>query len=243
MRGKKVVNDADMPEPLAVAPPAPPTVTPARFRLSDFVARRRGAVRGVLITLATLLSLFGTVGQFFFVEGPEGAAKARAEEMRAIETRTETLRNAQHAYFNAQVQGNMLFALNPADESVNRGIVGDLYQLALTDRGFPFRSILGELAIAGAIEFKPVNDQYNELRIKAMDLKDYDSFTAVGEFERQALDAAFALHGKLQDRYWAAAAEKDAAEAEAKNRRLILLGAASLATCLFLIANLLGVKD
>jgi hypothetical protein len=137
----------------------------------------------------------------------------------------------------------MLFALNPADESVNKGIVGNLYQLALTDRGFPFRSILGELAIAGAITFKPVNDQYNELRTKAMDLKDYDSFTAVGEFERQALDAAFALQGKLQDRYWAAAAEKDAAEAEAKNRRLILLGAASLATCLFLIANLLGVKD
>ncbi len=237
------MNDADMPEAPAAAPPAPPRVSPARFRLSDFVARRRGALRGVFIVVATLLSLFSTVGQFFFVDGPEGVAEARAEEMRAIETRTETLRNAQHAYFNAQVQGNMLFALNPADETVNKGIVGDLYQLALTDRGFPFRSILGELAIAGAIEFKPVNDQYNDLRTKAMDLKDYESFTAVGEFERQALDAAFTLHGKLQDRFWAAAAEKDAAEKEAKNRRLALLLAASLATCLFLIANLLGVKD
>jgi hypothetical protein len=222
---------------------APAAKARPAFRLSDFVARRRGVVRGLVLTLATLLSLFGTVGQFFFVDGPEDVAKARAQEMRDIETRTETLRNAQHAYFNAQVQGNMLFALNPADTSVNKGIIGDLYKLAVTDRGFPFRSILGELAIAGAIEFKPVNDQYNDLRRKAMDTADYAAFTAVGEFERQSLDAAFTLHGKLQDRYWAAAAEKDAAEAEAKSRRLALLGAASLATCLFLIANLLGVKD
>ncbi|MFN3958296.1 MAG: hypothetical protein ACK4NP_00125 [Parvularculaceae bacterium] len=229
--------------PAGGAPPVSPPVSPARLRLSTLIARRRGPLRALFITLATLLSLFGTVGQFFFVGEPEDTAKARAQEMRDIETRTETLRNAQHAYFNAQVQGNMLFALNPADRSVNKGIVANLYQLALTDRGFPFRSILGELAIAGAIDFKTVNDQYNELRGKAMDGLDYESFTAIGEFEREAIDAAFTLQGKLQERYFASAAEKDAAEAAAKRRRLVLLGAASLATCLFLIANLLGMKD
>jgi hypothetical protein len=222
---------------------APPPPAPPRFRLDDFVVRRRGVLRGVVLTVATILSLFGTVGQFYFVDGPEEIASAREAEMRDIETRTETLRNAQHAYFNAQVQTNMLFALNPADVSVNKGIVGDLYRLAITDRGFPFRSILGELAIAGAIDFKTVNDQYNDIRERAKDTLDYAAFTAVGEFERQALDAAFTLHGKLQERFWAAAAEKDAAEKEAKSRRLMLLGAASVATCLFLIANLLGVKD
>ncbi|MDZ7629704.1 MAG: hypothetical protein U5J99_14980 [Parvularculaceae bacterium] len=237
------IEDGVTAPPLARPPAPPPPAAKARLPLSEFVVRRRGIVRGLVLTIATLLSLFGTMGQFFFVDAADDAAKARAAEMRDIETRTETLRNAQHAYFNAQVQGNMLFALNPADASVNKGIVGNLYQLAITDRGFPFRSILGELAIAGAIEFKPVNDQYNELRAKAAGTLDYESFTAVGDFERQALDAAFALHGKLQERYWAAAAEKDAAEAEAKRRRLVLLGAASVATCLFLIANLLGVKD
>ncbi len=236
-------TDAAPPQAPPPAPPQAPPPAPPPFRLSEFVVRRRGIVRGAVLTVATLLSLFGTLGQFYFVDGPEDVAKAREAEMRAIETRTETLRNAQHAYFNAQVQGNMLFALNPADRSVNKGVIGDLYQLAITDRGFPFRSILGELAIAGAIEFKPVNDQYNDLREKAKDTFDYAAFTAVGEFERAALDAAFTLQGKLQERYWAAAAEKDAAEAEAKSRRLLLLGAASLATCLFLIANLLGVRD
>ncbi len=237
------VNDgAAEAEPAEPAPAAEPQRRPP-FNVADFVVRRRGILRGVVLTLATLLSLFGTMGQFFFVDAADTAAKAREAEMRSIETRTETLRSAQNAYFNAQVQGNMLFALNPADKSVNKGIVGDLYQLAMTDRGFPFRSILGELAIAGAIDFKTVNTQYNELRGAATGTLDYATFTAVGEFERQALDAAFALHGKLQERYWAAAAEKDVAEADAKSRRLVLLAAASIATCLFLCANLLGVRD
>ncbi len=205
--------------------------------------KKRGLSRRMLLTVATLLSLFGTIGQFFFVEAADSIIKERTQEMRDIETRTETLRTAQHTYFNAQVQSNMLFALNPADRSVNKGIIGDLYMLAIMDRGFPFRSILGELAIAGAIDFKTVNEQYNQLREAATGTLDYATFTAVGEFEKQALDAAFALHGKLQDRFWAAAEEKDMAEAEVKERRLILLAAASLATCLFLCANLMGMKD
>lgn len=189
------------------------------------------------------MSLFGTVGQFFLVDSAEDVAEARAQEMRTIETRTETLRTAQSAYFNAQVQGNMLFALNPADRSVNKGIVGNLYQLALYDRAFPFRSILGELAIAGAIDFKGVNDEYNRLRETAMNDFSYDSFQAVSDFEHKVLDQAMALHGALQDRFWKAEAEKSAAEAEASRRRVVLLTITGLATCLFLIANLLGVKD
>ena len=174
------VPTAPVPAREAAAQAALPVAAPHQ---PESVTRRRGFLRRTILTFATLLSLFGTVGQFFFVEAAEGIVKARTQEMRDIETRTETLRSAQNAYFNAQVQGNMLFALNPADRSVNKGIIGNLYQLAITDRGFPFRSILGELAIAGAIEFKPVNEQYNQLRAAANETMDYESFTAVGEFE------------------------------------------------------------
>jgi hypothetical protein len=227
---------ASAPAPVRdVAPIAPPR--------RSFLQRRRGVIRGVLITLATLLSLIGTVGQFYFVETAEDAAKARAQEMRDIETRTETLRSAQVAYFNAQVQANMLFALNPADRSVNKGIVGDLYQLALYDRAFPFRAILGELAIAGAIKFDVVNTEYNRLREAAMSDLGYESFMAVGSFEQQIIEQAMKLHGALQERFWKAQSEKEAAEATAKKRRAALLGVTGIATCLFLLASLMGVKD
>lgn len=235
---------------------APPPVLPAndiavdaakpasaRRPLRRHYEKHRTLLRRMILVVATALSLFGTLGQFLFVESVEDVAKARAEEMRSIESRTETLRTAQSAYFNAQVQANMLFALNPADRSVNMGIVGDLYKLAMHDRAFPFRLILGELAIAGALDFRTVNAQYNELREKAQADLDYESFSAVGAFENKVIDDAMALHGALQDRFWKAQEEKAAADAKADARRAGLIALAGLATCLFLLANLMGVKD
>jgi hypothetical protein len=189
------------------------------------------------------LSLFGAIGQVYYVEAAEKAADARMEEMRAIETRTTTLRDAQSAYFFAQVQSNMIFALDPANRSVNKGVVGDLYSVAIIDRGFPFRAILGELAITGAIDFKTVNDQYALLREAALKDFSYETFMAVGAFEQQILDQAMALHNQLQDRFWKAQDEKMRAEAAADRRRAHLLAVAGLATCLFLLANLMGVRD
>lgn len=221
--------------------PASAAPVPRKRRSLKMLLRgRRGILRGLILVLATVFSLVGTIGQFYFVDKLQDTIAARAEEKRSIETRTEILRVAQSAYFNAQVQGNMLFALNPADRSVNKGIVGDLYRLAIYDRAFPFRSILGELAIAGAINFKSVNGQYNAIRERAMQDFAYDSFLAVGEFEHKVLDQAMLLHGALQERYWKADAEKVKAEGEAARRRAFLLAITGLATCLFLLANLMG---
>lgn len=214
-----------------------------RRRVFATLLKRRGSLKGVTLVLATLLSLFGTIGQFYLVEKTRGVADARAEEMRAIETRTETLRAAQAAYFNSQVQGNLLFALNPADATSNDGIVANLYQLAILDRAFPFRSILGELAIAGAIKFKSVNDDYNALRVRAAADFSYESYMAVGEFERKILDSAMALHDALQDRYWKAQDEKAKADAETERRRALLLAVTGAATCLFLLANLISANE
>lgn len=225
--------------------PSRSTAAPRRRArgLDEFYSRRRAVLRAIVLIFATALSLLGTVGQFYFVDSQQEIAEARAEEMRKIVMRTEILRTSQSAYFNAQVQANMLFALNPADRSVNKGIVGDLYQLALHDRAFPFRSILGQLAIAGAIEFKAVNEEYNRIRERAMKDFSYEPFMAVGAFEQQVIDEAMNLNGELQERYGAADAEKAAAEKSAEHRRAILLALAGLATCLFLIANLMGARD
>lgn len=230
-------------ERAASTPPPDGARGAAEAGLASWFARRRWQTRGATLIVATLLSLIGTVGQFYLIDATQRIADARAQEMRDIETRTETLRTAQAAYFNAQVQANMLFALNPADRSVNKGIVGDLYQLAIFDRAFPFRSILGELAIAGAIQFAPVNADYNRLREAAIGDFSYETFTAVGSFEREVLDQALALHGSLQERFFVAQEEKTKAEAEADRRRALLLAITGLATCLFLLATLMGHRD
>jgi hypothetical protein len=202
--------------------------------------RRLFAPKPTALIAAAAMSLAGSTGQVFFVDNLSDAAAAFGQEMRDIESKIDTLRATQAGYFNAQAQGNLLFALDPADQTKNKGIVAKLYQLSLYDRAFPFRAILGELAIAGAIQFAPVNDEYKRLQDAARADFSFANFTAVTEFERRVLDQALALQHKLQDRYFAAQAEKAQAEAARDARKLWLIALSILATCLFLVANLMG---
>ena len=160
--------------------------------------------------------------------------------MRGIESRVATLRTTQNEYFNAYVQGNLLFALDPANVSANRGVTGKMYQLALYDRAFPFRAIMAELAIAGTFTFKPVNDEYKSLSDEARATLSFASYNALNEFEKKILDQALNLQHTLQDRYFAAETEKAAAEAQRDRRRLLMTILTALGTCLLLGANLMA---
>lgn len=199
-------------------------------------------LRAVTLVMAAVLSLVGSGGQFVLVDYWEDTAAARDTEIREIERRVATLRSTQTEYFNAQVQGNLLFALDPADQSKNRGLVGQLYRLALLDRAFPFRAILAELAMAGTFDFTTTNNEYKRLHEAASTSLSFDNFTAVTVFERQILDQALDLQHKLQDRYFAAQTEKAVAEQMADRRRAWLIALTGLGTCLLLGANLMTIR-
>ncbi len=70
------------------------------------------------------------------------------------------------------MQGNLLFALNPADITVNRGVI---------------RALRGEMATAGLFDFKTTNDQYHLLFDAARADFTYESYTALNNFERSIL--------------------------------------------------------
>jgi hypothetical protein len=198
-----------------------------------------GPLKAVTLVLAAGLSVFGSAGQFLLVDSWEDLARTREMELRDIERRVATLRTTQTEYFNAQVQGNMLFALDPSDQTRNRGLVGKLYQLSLIDRAFPFRAILAELAIAKTFDFSTVNAEYKKLQDTALGDFSFQNFTAITMFERQVLDQALDLQHKLQDRYFQAQNERIQAEATSDRRRAWLIALTSLGTCLLLAANLI----
>jgi hypothetical protein len=200
------------------------------------------SLKAATLVIAAAMSLFGSVGQFVLVDQWDDLAEARETELRDIERRIATLRSTQTEYFNAQVQGNLLFALDPADQTKNRGLVSKLYQLSLIDRAFPFRAILAELAIAGTFDFTTTNTEYKRLQAAATADFSYQNFAAVTMFERQVIDQALEVQHKLQDRYFQARAEKSAAEHVSDRRRVWLIGLTSLGTCLLLVANLLVTK-
>jgi hypothetical protein len=196
-------------------------------------------LKAVTLVLAAGMSIFGSAGQFLLIDYWEDLARAKELEMRDIERRVATLRSTQTEYFNAQVQGNMLFALDPSDQTRNRGLVGKLYQLSLIDRAFPFRAILAELAMAKTFDFTTVNAEYKRLQEAASADFSFQNFTAVTMFERQALDQALDLQHKLQDRYFEVQNERSAAEATSDRRRVWLVGLTSIGTGLLLVANLI----
>lgn len=210
--------------------PAPKAATPRSLAKT---------LRAVTLVLAAGLSIFGSAGQFLLVDYWEDLASTREMELRDIERRVATLRTTQTEYFNAQVQGNMLFALDPADQSRNRGLVGKLYQLSLIDRAFPFRAILAELAMAKTFEFSTVNAEYKKLQDSALGDFSFQNFTAITMFERQVLDQALELQSKLQERYFQAQNERIAADATGDRRRGWLIALTSLGACLLLAANLI----
>lgn len=200
------------------------------------------SLKAATLIFATGLSLLGSLGQFAFVEGFDAQIAARGAEMRDIEAHVATLRTTQNEYFNGYVQSNLLFALNPAETSVNKGLVGQMYRLAILDRAFPFRAMMGDLAIAGLFDFKKTNDEYRGLSEAARADLTAGSYAALNAFEKNILDQALNFQGKLQDRYFVAQSEKAAAEAARDKRRLMLTVLAALGTVLLLVANLIEVR-
>ena len=210
---------------------------------SDTAIKRRSPLKPAALVIGSVLSLFGGVGQFYFVDSYGGVASARSGEMREIERTLATLRTTQNEYFNAYVQANLLFALDPADISRNRGVTAQMYRLAIYDRAFPFRAIMAELAISGVFEFKSNNDKYRELSDAARAELTFERYNALNTYEREILDKAFELQKKLEDRHFVAEEEKNVAENVRDVRKNWLMILAAFGTIFLLAANLVAERQ
>lgn len=208
--------------------------------INETIVKRRSPIKPAALVIGSVLSLFGGVGQFYFVDSYGDVASARSGEMREIERTLATLRTTQNEYFNAYVQANLLFALDPADVSKNRGVTAQMYRLAIYDRAFPFRAIMAELAISGVFDFKSTNDTYRALSDAARAELTFERYNALNIYEREILDKAFELQKKLEDRHFVADEEKNVAENARDVRKIWLMILAALGTIFLLAANLIA---
>jgi hypothetical protein len=198
------------------------------------------ALKPLTLVAATGLSLFGSLGQFFVVDRWEDIVAAKASEIQSIETRIATLRETQSSYFANYLQANLLFALDPADSSRDRGVTAQMYRLAILDRAFPFRNMMAEMANAGVFEFKTTNDSYRALSEAARQDLSWENYGKLNTFEKDILDKALALQHDLQLRYLDAKTEKVAAEQARDTRRFWLTILTAFGTVMLLAANLLA---
>jgi hypothetical protein len=192
------------------------------------------------IILATLLGLLGSIGQFLFIEDYDNSIAGIAEQIHDIEQRVATLRSTQNEYFNGYVVANLLFALNPADSTQDRGVTADMYRLAVLDKAAPFRAIMAELSMAGVFPFTETNDKYRTLSEAARADLTRENYVALNEFEKSILDRALTLQHDLQDKYFVALDAKNKLEAARDNRRYWLTMLTAIITILMLAANLIA---
>lgn len=195
-------------------------------------------LKALTLCLATFLSIFGSLGQYFLIENYTDIIEARAAEMRAIQQQVSTLREAHGLYFTAYTQSNLLFALLPTREVPGADNNRLMYRLTLLDRGFPFRAILASLSNAKAVDFVVAREKYDALRDAAMKDFTYESYIALSNYEKDMVDKAGALTDTLQERLIAAEEEKAVAEAARDKRRSLMIVFSVAGTLLLLGANL-----
>ncbi len=192
------------------------------------------------IVVGGFLAIAGSAGQFFLIESLSAEAAREGEKAASGLQKIETLKNAQLQYFLAYQQGSMLFAMDPTGLTRDKQVLGNLYKLNLINRATPLRTMLGELAIAGVINYRAAYDGYIAVNEKARDDFTWENFAALNEFERQIIDGALTQQHKFQDEVFAAQGVKSEVDAKVERRKLALVLLSLFGSSLMLVANLLS---
>lgn len=211
---------------------------------SAFDSRRRRLWRSmrdakrISILIGATMALIGSGGQFFLVDSLSKEAAALGEKIARAQTDAETLKNAQMQYFMTYQQGTVIFALDPNGATKDKQVLGNLYRLNLINRATPLRAMLGDMAVAGLLDYRKTYDAYLIANEKAQKDFTWENFAALNAFERTVVDGALARQHKLQEDVFSLGQRKAGVDDAVDRRKLTLVLVSMLGTVLLLLANL-----
>ncbi|QLP96921.1 MAG: hypothetical protein HZY79_05260 [Rhodoblastus sp.] len=135
-------------------------------------------------------------------------------------------------------QGSMIYAMNPDGATKDKQVLANLYKLNLINRATPLRSMLGEMAMAGLLDYRTAYDGYVAVNEKAREDFSWENYAALNAFERKIVDDALAYQHKLQQEALDLGEAKAALDATADQRKLTLVLVSMFGSFLLLVANL-----
>ena len=213
---------------------------PAALRRDYWSAKR------LAILIGFTLAVLSTLGPQFYIGPVEDFAAEADQSAKTLTARIETLRGAQTQYLTFQQIGVLVYALNAAgmagESASQRETMTKLYELSLIDRSDAVRQVIGALAVAKKLDYRPTSDAYGDLIAAARKDKGLATYTAVDDFETATMSKANALMAELQKALLSIEEAKSAADALASRRRLDMLILTALGSTLLLAANLLSEK-
>lgn len=206
-------------------------------RVMDYFDAKR-----VSVLIGAVLSIVGSAGQFFFIETLTSANAKLESATNASLARIEVLKAAQLQYFFTYQQGSILFALDPNGTTRDKQVLAGLYKLNVINRATPLSSMLGELALSGAVPFRETLDRYNTLNDAARADFSWTNYVALNEFEKDVIDRALAQQHKLQEKVLEMQALKAQIDDESARRKLMLVLVTLVGSGFLLVANLLTTR-
>lgn len=190
------------------------------------------------ILVGALMAVIGSAGQFFFVENLSTQSTELAGKIAAGRANAESLKSAQLQYFIAFQQGSVLFAMEPGGMTKDKQLLGNLYQLNLISRATPLRTMLGEMAIAGVLDYRKTYDAYSAVNEKARAEFTWENYAALNALERDILDRALTRQHALETTALDMQSEKAAVDQVVDRRKLTLVLLSLFGNFLLLYANL-----
>ena len=204
----------------------------------SFFARN---IRPTIIVLGFLSTVAGTLGSFLLLEGPNARLRQLSDARSGAVREIDKLGALNNAYFIANQQGDLIFALNLQDSS-RKEIGRLLYQGNVLDRAEPIRNVIGALAIARLVDYRKTYGDYERLSDAARASGEYGPFLAVKKAEREVIQQAQQRVESLQLGLGPLQTEASLVEATLRRRQAVLIAFSLAGACLLLLANLLEHK-
>ena len=218
--------------------------TDTRLHLPPPVRLGYWTLKRLAILVGFLLTMLGSVGAYLYVQPAEQRSSGVDETIKSLAVKIELIKNASAQYFMFEQQGSLIFAISAANTNPEaRDDINRLRQIALLNSTFAVRQIIGQLAIAGQLNYRETSDGYQKLIDAARQDFTLTNFLAVKNFEAKYINGAETQSGQLQLQRDALMQEKAADDRVVDDRKLVLLVLTSLGSAFLLAANLVATKD
>lgn len=210
----------------------------------DLIRLRYWTLKRLTILVGFILTLLGSVGSYLYVTPAERRADELGGQIKSAEATIEILKNADTSYWMFQQQGSLIFAIysaNTRDEA--KDVIGDLLKLAMSDRTFAVRTVIGQLAIANQLNYRQTSDRYQGLVQAAAKDFTFENYMAVNAFEKDFMQRAETMTGNLQQLRLSLMTAKGGADVLVERHKLVLLILTTLGSTFLLAANLITAKE
>jgi hypothetical protein len=189
--------------------------------------------RILTLTGGSISAVVGILWSLLYVDRLADEAHALTDLRDAVSKRMLMVNAAASQYFIANQQGDLIFIL-ASQGNARRDLAALIYKGNMLDRETPVRDMIGALAIAKQLDYRPTYDAFETLNAAARENLTAETLFALKQREKEIIQQGQALAGTLLTQQFEISQGLNANDA-AQHRARVIGGALSIASTLLLL--------